>query len=771
MKVGYLLLSLVFFVLRAGSAGAVELTVREPSGIGRVEEPVTCGVPFAQGEVKSADELVLKMGPRQIPVEVREVSRWPDGALAWVHLDFQLSVDASQEKHLLLEKGERETVDTKLVVEELENQIRVATGKIQAEVLKRNFNLFNWVRVADSLGNYNRSLVAPHLSGLVALADSVEYRASNDENSSAAVESQGPMRVVLRCEGDLKSREGASLLHYICRLYFFNDSPVVRLAFTIENRDPVIENRVVLEGLHVELPTVLRGTGSAFDIGGPENDYQDVFGQSDALAFTQGNNSEQMYFGTEMYWEQSLPPKQAKSDRVGWLSLGSAAGQVGVGLRYFWQMHPSALVLYAHDGFIQVGIIPARLKPKVTIYAGVARTHYLNFAFLAQGNSELMRSLVASCQKPLVAAAPANYYCEQTKSFGRLPSRKMLNYPEENREIVHYVDDELDRGLANMLKLIDGRTVKGTTRDSYGYLEWGDGLHYAWQPGVDDLGNLSWDNNYYDLPHVCLLEFVRTGRLDWYEYFFAHSNHMMDLHMCHFGPDNELTGHNRYNPATEHVRLDPKDSNDYTSAQVYVSPTQAHAKTQGIFDRWLLCGDERARDVGLEGLRYAAGFGAYSDFRQPRGAAHQVMTLVYGYRITGDKKYLDVARSTFEIWLEHFRQTDEKFTLGYFMVGFLLEAFIDYYEVTGDERVVGFEQQALDWMAANRPADTFPNLALAAGFLAARLGDPKYTALQIEYLAQWKGEQNNAFKDFASHGRSLARSLYYLSNEGRERRK
>jgi DUF1680 family protein len=262
------------------------------------------------------------------------------------------------------------------------------------------------------------------------------------------------------------------------------------------------------------------------------------------------------------------------------------------------------------------------------------------------------------------------------------------------------------------------------------------------------------------------IEFARGGSLEWYEYFFTRSQHLMDVHMCHFGPDNPLTGHNRYNPSTDHVRLDPTDDNDYTTAKVFVHMNQAHSKTQGMFDRWLLCGDERARDVALEGLRYAATFGGYTDFKQPRGAAHQVITLVYGYKVTSDKQWLDVARQTFDLWWERFQGTDEKFISLYFQVGFLLEGFIDYYEVTGDQRVVEFVRQAIDWMVAERPDDKFPSLALGAGFVAAHTGDPKYTEIQKDYLSHWKGEQGNAFKDFAMYGRNVARSLYYLTNAG-----
>ncbi len=753
----------------ASALFAVELIVEEPAGIERIMEPVTCGVPLPEGYASSPGELALSLDGSQLPVEVREVSRWPDGSLRWVHLDFQLSVSAHGSCRLLLDKGEKVSFDSKLEVLEEKNSITVNTGKLEVQVRRARFNVIDMLRVAGEDGKQQSMLIPRHGGGIVAWSDSVPYRSALDPGSELSVESSGPLRTVLRAKGRLVSKDGNALLNYVCRLYFYNDSPVVRMALSVENRDSVIQSKVELEGLHVEIPTLLRGNGMAFDIGMIDEDFQDVFGQTAALSFSQVNDSEQAYFGSEMHWEQDESPKVAKSDRIGWAALGAGAGQVGVGLRYFWQMHPSTLVLFAHDGFIQVGMFPKRLKRKMDWYAGVARTHYLRFAFLRLGDAEKMRSMVTACQKPLIARATPEYYCENSGAFGNIPARGEQNYPEEHRKIAAQVDSELDRGFAHMLKMIDSRSVQGVTRDSYGLMNWGDGLHYVWQPGVNEPGNLSWSNNYYDLPHMSCIEFVRTGSLDWYEYFFTRSNHMMDLHMVHLGPDHPLTGRNRYNPATEHVRLDPTDSADYTSAKVYVHTNQAHSKIQGLFDRWLLCGDERARDVAMQGLAYAATFGGYGDFKQPRGAAHQVLTLVQGYNVTGDQKWLDVARQTFDKWWERFQGTDEKFISLYFQVGFLLEAFIDYHEATGDERVVEFARQAVDWMVANRPDDKFPSMALGAGFVAVKTGDPKYTKIQKEYLSHWKGVQGNPFKDYAMHGRNVARSLYYLTEEARSK--
>lgn len=744
----------------------IDLHLYEESYLDRVSEPVTCGVPLARGYCNSADELVLKIGGQPVPVEIREISRWPDGSLRWVHLDFQVSVPEGRLINASLDKGKRAPVDSKLKVEETPRAITISTGRLKVEVSRRNFNVFNRVRVSSEDGRYFKTLVSPHRRGLVAWAGKQEFLAANDTLSVVEIESSGPMRLVLRAEGNLQNTTGLKLFRYICRLYFYSDSPVVRLAFTFENRDPVIENKVALQGLHVEIPTTIRGAGGAYDIGKPGGNIQGIFPSRVSMAWALVNSSSLSSFGTESFFEIAGSPKEEKSSELGWISLGSSKGMVGVGLRYFWQMWPSILEVNA-SGLIRAGLFPQRINSSIDIYSGVARTHYLRFAFLGVGDPELIGSLVNSCQQPLLALASTSYYCQETRAFGNIFDRDLRNYPKENRKIVEHVDNELDYGYSHMMNIIDERTVNGVTRDSYGFLNWGDGLHYAWVPGEDSELNLSWNHHYYDLPHMSCIEFARTGCPCWLDYFLPQAHHLMDVHMVHFDPDNELNGHNRYCPSTDHVRLDPKDASDYQTAKVYVHPNQNHSKTQGMFDRYLFTGDERSFEVALKALEFAASFGAYGDFKQPRGAAHQVMTLVYGYRITGDKRYLDIARSSFEKWWEHFQTTETKFTRRFFQVGLLLEAFIDLYEETGDRRIIEFTRQAVDWMLENRPNDRFPNMSLALGFLSARPKEPRYTEMLKEYLMLWKGVQGNPFKDFAMHGRNVARALYYLSNEAR----
>ena len=752
-------------LLLASAARAVELSVEERSGIARVAEPVTCGVPLPRGMVKSPEELVLLHEDDVVPVEIRKVSLWPDSSLRWVHLDFQASAEAGGKQIYSLDKGPAQKVGTRLEVNENPRGLTVTTGRIRVEVRRKGFNVFDRVALAGGEGKYAQELVGPHHRGLVAQAGDMEYTAARDKSSELSVESRGAMRVVLRAEGGLKSESGAELLHYICRLYFYNDSPVIRLAVTVENRDSVIENKITLQGLQVEVPTVFREKGVAVYIGQADKDISSVLGGPGSEAFIQAGSSTEYSLGGVFQGWSGGDPQSRDSDRLGWIGLGSEKGAAAVGLRCFWQMHPSSLEVVADEGMLRAGLIPVRLKKTVDLYSGVARTHYLRFAFTDRNDHELLCSLTAACQKPLTAVAEPAYYCRTSRAFGPLVERNLALYPEENRALVRRVEEEFDKGLLNMLSMVKSRTKNGVTVEGFGFLEWGDGMHHIWVNGDKDPRNIAWNGHYYDLPHITALEFYRSGKWLYYDYFLSRAWHLMDIQVTHFAPGNWMNGANRYCPPTDHVRIDPADPRDFTSAKVFVSNTTNHHKTQGLFDRYYLTGDERALEVALKAARYAQSFGAYSDFIQPRGAGFQVLTLLAAYEYSGDKEYLETAGRTFQLWRQHFAENEAKFTQGYFMVGFLLEAFTDYYNITGDKQVLDVIRQAVDWMHTNRPYEKYSNMALGIGLLASQPDGAAYLDLEKEYLETWHGVWDNPFKDFGLNGRGIARALYYFTSE------
>lgn len=114
----------------------VPLTVQEPAGVDRKNEPVTSGVPLPEGAIKEVGQLSLD-GPagQNVPCQFTPLSRWPDGSLKWVLLDFQSSVGASNRAEYMLSTKGRRVAPESPVTTRLEGGVtRVQTGNLKLAV-------------------------------------------------------------------------------------------------------------------------------------------------------------------------------------------------------------------------------------------------------------------------------------------------------------------------------------------------------------------------------------------------------------------------------------------------------------------------------------------------------------------------------------------------------------------------------------------------------------------------------------------------------------
>ncbi|MFC1614146.1 hypothetical protein ACFL5K_02495 [Gemmatimonadota bacterium] len=741
------LIAALLMLCNSVTLSAVELTVKERSGIDRIDEPVTSGIPLPQGYEDNAAHLYLESEGKAVKAHIRPINRWPDGSLRWVQTNFVASLAAGQEMPLLLVRGNAPTIESALKVVEDNFHITVSNSLIKVAVRKSGFNVLDRVELISN----GRSLIESDSRGLSAVIDGDEYLSANDKDCKVDVESNNPFRVVVKAEGALKKQGGQKIFDYICRLYFHEGTPVVRVVYSIEYRNQNVEKKVVIESLDLELNLAEK---ERFVIG---REGANVEGKltSNGSAWVLAPSSSEYAFGGAASHAKYGNPKTEKSDDLGWIASGSDNGAVAAGLRAFWQMHPSSLEI--SEGKLKVGMVSAITENGVEIYPGTARTHYIRLAFLDKFDPERLHSAAAACQKPLLVVATPSHYCRGSEAIGKLTERRASLGNDYNGQVVAHLNEELDKGLQAMWQFVDSRDKNGITVEGYGFLEWGEGMHHVWENGIDNPYNISWNGHYYDLPHMCLTEFLRSGNFDWFDYSLSRAWNQMDVHVTHFDQGNFYNGSNRYCPPREHVRID--------DGRVYVSNTTNHHKTQGLFEHYYLTGDERMRDVALKALDYANAFGAYSNFRQPRGAAFQVLTLVEGYRHTADEKYLETARSTFELWNERAAEADTLYPGGHFMIGFLTEAFINLYLVDPNPEIVKYIRTTVEWMRKNRP-DYYPNnMALAVGFLAHKFQDQSYYELMHKHLETWSGLQGNQFKDFANHGRSLARAIYYLAGQ------
>jgi len=732
----------------------VELTIKERASVDRESEPVTSGIPLPPGRVENVDHLnLLDHAGNPLDVDIQAVNRWwKSDSLNWIHLTFQASLSANgEQKFTLVKQKEPRTSKTGLEVEESDERITIDTGPLRFSVRKSGFNGI------DEAWLGGEQLLRSHDGGLVMKADGETYRSRLEETSRVEIEKLTLQYVRIRAEGTLRSLKGKEGFDYRCRLTAFTGLARVESQLTVFNTmGPAREDHVALEALHWEIPTVL--SGPRVLIGGEQQIYQSPLAADESAWIYQKDSDEYMLGGVLVGKGNG---KSTKPLSTGWIGASTQSGVVAVGVRWFWQLHPKALKVDG-KGTLQIGLYPDMHQP-LDIYTGVSRTHDLLFCFSSESESEdRLQSVFAGFQRPLQAMAPIRWYTRDTGAFGKLVEADPDLFGE-NWPLVEKYLSWWKTNFDNLKRARDGRQLRGLVRDAYGWLDFGDGLHWAWEKGNPDPRNLAWAGNYYDFPHASLLHFLLTGNWGYYDFFVEHSRHLADIHMVHYDPDPMFIGSNRYCPPTDHVRMDPGRDNHYTAAQVYVSDTFNHHKTQSLFEKYLLTADPHALDSARKGLDYAFRHQrSDSAYNQPRGPGHQLLTLVAGYELTGEQKYLDRCR----LIIEAGKRVQEKYSGAFtpsrgarFQFGITLEGLRSYYEVSGDESIPPMIHRAMDYLMTEGVRTT--NLAHACGFLFARTGDQRFLDYGLQMIS---GDRvfEHPVKNTALALRSTPYFLFYL---------
>ena len=130
-------------------AREVALTIQEPSGSARRDWPVTSGVPLVQGDLKDAEATALFTdGGREVSLQTEVLSRWPDGSVRWLLLDFQVDLKAGEKKRFILHIGpktKRAVIDHPLRVTEGRDGVSINSGPLRLNLSAGGFRMLDAV--------------------------------------------------------------------------------------------------------------------------------------------------------------------------------------------------------------------------------------------------------------------------------------------------------------------------------------------------------------------------------------------------------------------------------------------------------------------------------------------------------------------------------------------------------------------------------------------------------------------------------------------------
>ncbi|MBN1422270.1 MAG: hypothetical protein JXP34_26080 [Planctomycetes bacterium] len=166
--------------------GSVALRVAPPVEIPAPGWPVTAGVPFPAGALRSASHVALYRDDREIPLQTEVTSTWHDGSVRWLLCDFR---HEGGERTYSLRWGPR-----------IEREHRTVDGEPPARVR---------LHLERADGKAFEAEVIPR------------------------PEERGSLRSVLRQEGHLRAQDGEAFFHYDIRFHVFPGLPFFRALVTL----------------------------------------------------------------------------------------------------------------------------------------------------------------------------------------------------------------------------------------------------------------------------------------------------------------------------------------------------------------------------------------------------------------------------------------------------------------------------------------------------------------------------------------------------------
>jgi hypothetical protein len=654
-----------------GARMLCSLIMKEESGIDRVDEPVTLGMPFPRGMLLEPDQLVLNDRHRQrMPLQVDVRDRWDDGSVKWGLLDFQVTVAAWETTEYLLQSAAdgSHRQASGVFLTRSQDSWSVDTGVCCFALNTHTLRLFDEVvRDGAVIGDASESRIV--------LTDTLGH-AHEPRIDDMAVEVPGPLRLSLRISGGLVAPGRPPLANFIARMSFYAGSGVVELKFTIHNPraakhpgglwdlgDP---GSIVFKDL--SLHTALRSDRAAvmWTAQPPEplavvegstvEIYQDSSGGSNWQSANHMNASGRVMQRLQGYRVQVGEVTVAAGKRATPAILvydsrddRSIAGAV----EGFWQNFPKALEVNGNR--LSVGLFPRQFADVYELQGGEQKTHTL---FLHFGKGRPHATGLTWVHDRLVPCAPPEWYAE-SKAISYLTPQAF----DDNRDCLSLVDV----AITGPGSFFERREII----DEYGWRHFGD--LYADHEAVGHQGTvplISHYNNQYDAIYGALIQYLRSGNVRWFHLMRDLARHVIDIDIYHTQEDRAaynggLFWHTDHyaDAATATHRSYSRANRETRGGDRYGGgPSNEQNYTTGLLHYYFISGDAAAReavctladwvmhmDKGSRALLSAfdkrptgmASATVSRHYQGPgRGAGNSMNALIDAYLLTQDARYL-----------------------------------------------------------------------------------------------------------------------------------
>ena len=651
------------------------LFIPEGSGIDRINEPVSFGLPLPCGALSEPSHLSLidQRFQQPLPLQVEALDHWPDGSVRWALLDFQATVAAGEtaEYHLSFSHATPSIQSLHVSLIQSQNIWIVDTSVARFGINTHTLKLFEEV-ISEGVA------IGEAVGSQVVLTDA-GGQAYEPRIDHIKVEASGPVRLSLDIHGKLIAPGRGPLANFRARMSFYAGSGVVEVTLTVHN------------------PRAAKHMGGLWDLGDPGSIQFRDLSLHTALhterAAAVWTVQPQEPFTTVQDGEIAI--YQDSSGGVNWQSANHvnaegrvmhrfqgfrvqvggatvAAGKraaptifvydphddrtIAGAVEGFWQNFPKAIEV--HGNRLTIGVFPRQYGDVYELQGGEQKTQTLYLAFGRRWHHPTGLRWV---HDRLVPRIRPEWYAE-SKAVSYLTPHDL----DDNRDCLALVNT----AITGPNSFFERREID----DEYGWRHFGD--LYADHEAVGHQGAfplISHYNNQYDAIYGMLIQYLRSGDVRWFYLMRDLARHVIDIDIYHTEEDRPdynggLFWHTDHytDAATATHRSYSRTHRDMRGGNRYGGgPSNEHNYTTGLLYYYYMTGDASAReavrsladwvinmDRGWRALltwfdRRPTGRASATASRQyhgpGRGAGNSINALIDAYLMTREERYLTTA--------------------------------------------------------------------------------------------------------------------------------
>ncbi|MGD0767808.1 MAG: Tat pathway signal sequence domain protein [Tepidisphaeraceae bacterium] len=195
---------------------------------------VSWGVPWPRAAVQKATTFALKDAHgNDVPIETWPLAYWPDGSIKWTGVAATIGSNAGDSLKLI-PAGIPAALQSPISLSQTDDAIEIINGQSVWRIGRTGTNLVQSISFGEKTVARNGRLVGE-------VEDRSDWQTHHvlrvqdfgSEITSAVLEQTGPVRVVVKIEGNHKYAEGdRTWLPFVVRLYFYAGSDSVRMVHT-----------------------------------------------------------------------------------------------------------------------------------------------------------------------------------------------------------------------------------------------------------------------------------------------------------------------------------------------------------------------------------------------------------------------------------------------------------------------------------------------------------------------------------------------------------